>query len=374
MRVLLIVNTSASFVTARARVVIHKALSADHEVILKETNRRGHATRLAQGAAADGLDVAVVLGGDGTLNEAANGLAGSPTALAVLPGGSTNVFARTLGMANDPIEATSQLLSALAAGSVQRVGLGELNGRYFLFHAGMGFDAAVVRRVEEMAGLKRYFGPALFIVATLLTWAKGYERHRPAFSLRAGATLVDDAYFSICLNTDPYTFLGSRPLHIAPETSFATPLSMVTFESLSLATMMPMLVTALGEGTGTARRRHVSLMTGLEGATIKGYGPVPYQLDGDYVGEADHIELRWAAEALSIVVPTAAGATIAQKQAGSAVRPVAEAAGTGGTRGTRGTGGVGPPGAAEGTGEPGAAKAFSSDEAPKLGAPNQKPK
>lgn len=187
MRLLLIVNTSASFVTARARVVIHKALSADHEVILKETNRRGHATRLAQGAAADGLDVAVVLGGDGTLNEAANGLAGSPTALAVLPGGSTNVFARTLGMANDPIEATSQLLSALAAGAgaVRRVGLGELNGRYFLFHAGVGFDAAVVRRVEEMASLKRYFGPALFILATLLTWAKGYERHQPAFSVRA---------------------------------------------------------------------------------------------------------------------------------------------------------------------------------------------
>ena len=120
MRLLLIVNTSASSVTARARVVIHKALSADHDVVLKETNRRGHAARLAQGAAADGMDAVVVLGGDGTLNEAANGLAGSPTALGVLPGGSTNVFARTLGMANDPIEATSQLLSALAARSVER--------------------------------------------------------------------------------------------------------------------------------------------------------------------------------------------------------------------------------------------------------------
>ncbi len=308
MRLLLIVNTSASFVTARARVVIHKALSADHEVTLKETNRRGHATRLAQGAAADGLDVAVVLGGDGTLNEAANGLAGSPTALAVLPGGSTNVFARTIGMANDPIEATSQLLSALAAGSgaVRRVGLGELNGRYFLFHAGVGFDAAVVHRVEEMASLKRYFGPALFILATLLTWAKGYERHQPAFSVRAGETLVDDAYFSVCLNTDPYTFLGSRPLHLAPATSLATPLSLVTFQSLSLATMIPMLVTALGQGAGTARRRKVSLVTGLDGATIKGYGPVQYQLDGDYVGESEQIELRWAAEALSVVVPVTA--------------------------------------------------------------------
>jgi diacylglycerol kinase family enzyme len=304
MRLLLIVNTSASFVTTRARVVIHKALSADHEVILKETNRRGHATRLAQGAAADGLDAAVVLGGDGTLNEAANGLVGSPTALGVLPGGSTNVFARTLGMANEPIEATSQLLSALAAGSVQRVGLGELNGRYFLFHAGVGFDAAVVRRVEELAPLKRYAGPALFIVATVLTWAKGEERRRPAFSVRAGETFIDDGYFSVCLNTDPYTFLGRRPLHLAPGTSLSTPLSLVTFQSLGLGTLLPMLVRAMGQGTKPGRR-NVPAVTGLMSATIKGYRPVPYQLDGDFVGEADQIELGWAADALSLVVPVA---------------------------------------------------------------------
>src|ERR671912_1976787 len=113
MRVLLLVNSSASSVTPRSRVVIQKALSADHDVTLAETSRRGHATRLAQGAAADGVDVVVVLGGDGTLNEAANGLAGTETALAPLPGGSTNVFARTLGIADDPVEATGQLLSSL---------------------------------------------------------------------------------------------------------------------------------------------------------------------------------------------------------------------------------------------------------------------
>ena len=116
MRVLLVVNSSASSVTARGRVVITKALSADHDVTVAETTRRGHATRLAQGAAADGVDVVVVLGGDGTLNEAANGLAGTDTALAALPGGSTNVFARTLGLPDDPIEATGVLLDALADG------------------------------------------------------------------------------------------------------------------------------------------------------------------------------------------------------------------------------------------------------------------
>src|SRR5215207_4465437 len=117
MKVLLIVNSSASSVTARGKVVIQKALSADHDVTVAETRRRGHATRLALDAAADDTEVVVVLGGDGTLNEAANGLAGSDTALAALPGGSTNVFARTIGLPNDPIEATGDLLAALAARS-----------------------------------------------------------------------------------------------------------------------------------------------------------------------------------------------------------------------------------------------------------------
>src|SRR6185312_16629306 len=124
---MLLVNSSASSVTARGRVMIQKALSADHEVTLAETSRRGHATRLAQGAAADGVEVVVVLGGDGTLNEAANGLAGSATALAALPGGSTNVFARTIGTPPDPIEATGSLLAALARGSVRPIGLGSVN-------------------------------------------------------------------------------------------------------------------------------------------------------------------------------------------------------------------------------------------------------
>src|SRR5688500_14186112 len=114
MRLLLLVNSSASSVTPRSRVVIGKALSADHDVTVAETSRRGHATRLAQGAAADGYEVVVALGGDGTINEAANGLAGGPCALGVLPGGSTNVFARTIGLANDPVEATGQLLAALS--------------------------------------------------------------------------------------------------------------------------------------------------------------------------------------------------------------------------------------------------------------------
>ena len=115
LRILLVVNAFASSVTARNTVVVHRELSQRHEVEIVETNRRGHATRFAQDAARRGLDVVIGFGGDGTLNEVATGVAGTDTALGVLPGGSTNVFARTLGLENDP------LLRAKAQGLMSRV-------------------------------------------------------------------------------------------------------------------------------------------------------------------------------------------------------------------------------------------------------------
>mgnify|MGYP006359240931 CR=1 FL=1 len=114
------VNAFASSVTARNTVVVHRALAADrghggNEVEVVETNRRGHATRFAQDAARRGVDVVIGFGGDGTLNEVATGVAGTDTALGVLPGGSTNVFARTIGMPNDPVLAVEQLAAGIAA-------------------------------------------------------------------------------------------------------------------------------------------------------------------------------------------------------------------------------------------------------------------
>jgi diacylglycerol kinase family enzyme len=310
MRLLLLVNTSASSVTARGRVVIQKALSADHDITVAETSRRGHASRLAQGAAADGLDGVIVLGGDGTLNEAANGLAGSGTALGVLPGGSTNVYARTIGMTNDPIEATGELLGALARRSTRRVALGKVNGRYFLFNVGIGFDAAVVEQVERRPALKRYAGHALFVYASFVTWSRHYDRSRPRFAVtttpRAGPpAVVDDAYFAICQKTNPYTFLGTRPLDVAAEAGFDTGLSLVAFRSLDLATMLGAAFSALRGGRRLTRHRRVTHAADLDEIVITGYGPFPYQVDGDYLGDVNRLVLSWEPDALTLVVPGA---------------------------------------------------------------------
>src|SRR4051794_18367609 len=304
MRLLLLVNASASAVTARGRVVIQKALSADHEVTFAETSRRGHASRLAQGAAADGIDVVVVLGGDGTLNEAANGLAGTATALGVLPGGSTNVFARTIGTPADPIEATGSLLAALARGSVRPIGPGSVNGRYFLFHVGGGFDAAVVAQVERRAELKRYAGHPLFVWAGLATWFRHYDRSRPRFSVRyePGDEVVDDGYMTVVQNTNPYTYLGSRPLDTAPDAGLDQPLTAITYRAVDARTMLSSIVAAL-RGGGVGGVRKIAYRAGLTGVEITGYGPVPYQVDGDYLGDVESLRFRYEPDTLRLVVP-----------------------------------------------------------------------
>jgi diacylglycerol kinase family enzyme len=302
-KILLIVNSQASSVTARSRVVIQKALSADHDVTLAETSRRGHATRLAQGAAADGTEVVVVLGGDGTLNEAANGLAGTRCALAALPGGSTNVFARTIGLPNDPIEATGATLDALARRSIRRVGLGSLNGRYFLFHVGLGFDAAVVAQVERRAGLKRYAGHPLFVYAGFATWFRHYDRTRPRFAVcHADGTVIDDAYLAICLNTNPYTYLGNRPLNLAPEATLDRGLAMVTLRTLRFGPTMAVIGSALARGRHLRSSRWTDHRTDLTSIVIEGHGPFPYQVDGDHLGDIEHVELTHVPDILDLVV------------------------------------------------------------------------
>jgi len=304
-KILLIVNAAASSVTLRARVLVQKALSSDHEVQVVETSRRGHAARLAQHAAAQGVDLVVVFGGDGTLNEAANGLAGSESALAPLPGGSTNVFARTLGLSDDPVEATTAILDALARGSTRRVGIGSVNRRYFLFHCGVGFDAAVVEQVERRSGLKRYAGHPLFIYAAMDTWMRHYDRKRPHFQVKFDdGSAVDDGYFAICCNTDPYTYLGTRPLHLAPDATLDDPLTMVTIRTLKLRRLGRLAGSALfGRGSKLQHSRHVDYRPRVRAASVTSDRPFPYQVDGDFLGHVRSLEFRYEPDALRLIVP-----------------------------------------------------------------------
>lgn len=300
----LIVNPFASSVTRRSRVMIQRRIAAEHELDIIETTKRGHAIRLAYGAARAGSDLVVALGGDGTINEAANGVLGLPTAVAPLPGGSTNVLARILGFPNDPVEATSVLLEALDSNRLVDAGVGLANGRVFLFHCGAGFDAAVVERVEHRGPLKRYAGHALFLAATVDTWLRGVDRRHPWFRITSpDAEIPGGAHLAVALNCNPYTFLGHRPLDLAPEAGLHTPLSLVALHSMRLPAVVKAAATALGDDCGLADTGATSHVTNIHKAEIVGYRPFPYQLDGESFGPVDRLNLDYRPKSIRLVVP-----------------------------------------------------------------------
>lgn len=300
------VNSFASSVTARNTVVVHRRLARGHDVEVVETNRRGHATRFAHDAARRGVDVVIGYGGDGTLNEVATGIAGTDTALGVLPGGSTNVFARTLGMPNDPVAAADLLAGGLDVGDLRPIGLGRVNGRFFCFHTGIGFDAAVVSAVEQRASLKRWLGHPLFIWAGVSTWARGYDRHEPHFRLEAeGHGVIDDGYFSIVLNTNPYTYLGNRPLDLSPAATLERGLVVVTFRTMRVSSILRGLGSALGGG-GVTTSDDLVEWRDVDRMVVSHHEPFPYQLDGDYLGNVDRLEFDHVPDAVQLVFPQSA--------------------------------------------------------------------
>ena len=219
--------------TARQRDVLVHALAADAKLEVEETANRGHAAALACRAMRDGVDVVVALGGDGTVNEVVNGLLTDGVhpevpALGVVPGGSTNVFARALGLPNDPVEATSVLIDALATGRSRRIGLGLADDRYFLFTAGLGYDAAVVEAVEAHRRRGKTSTHALYVRTAVRTFfAENRRRAELRLQLPDGSS-IDDLHMALVNNCDPWTYLGNRPVSPTPQASFDSGLDVYT--------------------------------------------------------------------------------------------------------------------------------------------------
>ena len=304
LRILLVVNSFASSVTARNTVIVHRRLSRGHDVEVVETNRRGHATRFAHDAARRGVDVVIGFGGDGTLNEVATGIAGTDTALGVLPGGSTNVFARTLGMPNDPVEAADHLANGIDAADLRPIGLGQVNGRYFCFHTGVGFDAAVVERVERRGSLKRWLGHPLFIWAGLSTWLTGYDHRTPHFRLerrrrpRRRRRLLHDR-------------AQHEPVHV-PRQPAARPVAggharpgpggdHVHHDERGA--ILTSLAGAL-RGGGVKPADHLDIRIDVEHLVVEHETPFPYQVDGDALGSTKRLEFTHVPDAVQLVFPS----------------------------------------------------------------------
>jgi diacylglycerol kinase family enzyme len=314
-RLLLVVNPTASSVTPEVRAAVADALSVRHDVAVADTSARDHAASLARAAADDGTDAVVVLAGDGTLNEAAQGLAGTDTALVALPGGSTNVFARTLGSALDPLDACAQLLPSLdGAPRRVRVGVGVADGghgdRRFLFHLGAGFDAATVREMEERhAHFKRHLAHPAFAVAAVDTWLHRYDRSTRIAVVpadRDGLPRHDERVvgpYAVVSNSDPYTYVGRRRVTIAPDAALDRALAVTVFRNLHAGVLLR------AAASGVARARYVSTAPDIVqigdagGATLTSDAAFPWQVDGDHLGETTAVRVRYEPDALTLILP-----------------------------------------------------------------------
>ncbi|MEZ5228110.1 MAG: diacylglycerol kinase family protein [Acidimicrobiales bacterium] len=311
MRLSLIINPAASSVSARSRVIIQKGLSSKHELTVHETSRQGHATRLAHRSMKEGADVVVTLGGDGTVNEAVNGLLGTSTAVAPLPGGSTNVFARAIGYPNNAVEATKVLLASLEtpetrARSISPGSVGIANDRAFVFHVGAGFDAAVVTRVERRSPLKKYAGHPWFIASAIATLTSEQQRQLSLAVRTDDGRLLTDAKMAVALNVNPYTFLGNTPISLAPEAGLDQPLSLVATTSLALTKVLPGISSTLRRSTqGLPSSGPFAHWPGVQGAYITSTQPFTYQLDGEPMPPVTSLRLANRPTAVRFVLPLA---------------------------------------------------------------------
>ncbi len=289
-----------------------------------QTRYRGHATSLAAQARNDGFGLVLTLGGDGTVNEAVNGILGDATAsaaagdpaaagaalggtaddvpaLAALPGGNANVFTRAAGLPADPVDATGQVLQALAEGRYRRVGLGLAGDRYFTFHAGLGLDAEVVRAVDGHRARGRAATTVLYLRMILRQFYRVTDRRHPALTLeRDGHPPAGPLFLGIVSNTAPWTYLGRRPVYTSPEAAFERGLDLFALRSLGTVNTLRTASQLLSAARGPHGRSVLILHDQAE-MTLSAARPVAFQLDGEYVGERESVRFLSVPDALRIV-------------------------------------------------------------------------
>ncbi len=307
-RMLIIVNPYATTVSDRLRHLVVYALQGRFEVDAVNTEARGHAIELCREAAHEGYDVVVAFGGDGTVNEAANGLIGSPagsspTPLCCLPGGSANVFAKMLGIPGDVVDATEHLLAMADDWRPRKVDLGVVNGRCFTFASGLGLDASVVERVDANPRMKARLGPYFFMWMAIRTLLRRYQLSPPRMQVQAGGKTFD-AVTTIVQNGPPFTYFQNRPIEIVDGAALdsgalaggvlhrATPLSMTGIAWRAFSSRAR--VAAHRQVTGLPELREMVVRSADE-------RPLPLQVDGDYLGEVAEAHYSVMPRALTVI-------------------------------------------------------------------------
>jgi diacylglycerol kinase family enzyme len=287
-RMLVIVNPYATTMSDRVKSLVVYALQGRYDVQAVDTQAKGHAIELCREAAHEGYDVVVAFGGDGTVNEAANGLVHSPTPLTCLPGGATNVFCRMLGIPGDIVDATEHLLRVADDWRPRPIDLAHVNGRAFTFSGGIGLDASVVRRVDAHPRLKTRLKQWYFAWAAVSTFTKDYVIRPPRLEASVdGETL--HGVTVVVQNGNLYTYFGSRPLHVAEDVELDDgTVGVMVLERAAPIDIPTVTARLLSERLRMVDHRRVSGFTTSGDIRVDSADgrAVPIQVDGDYIGDA----------------------------------------------------------------------------------------
>ncbi|WP_063001408.1 diacylglycerol/lipid kinase family protein [Nocardia mikamii] len=332
MRTLLIVNPNATSTTPATRDLLAHALESRTQLIVAHTQHRGHAAELAQWATDAEMDLIVVHGGDGTVNETVNGFlplpqpgasASDPAGaaesaahragtwiprLGVIPGGSANVFARSLGIEADPVAATNQLIDLLsldggdAHAGDRRIGLMVADGRWCAFSAGVGLDADVCEAIDRSRAAGHAATPARYLRTTVRQFFRA-KRREPAITVRVpGHDPVPGVHYAFVTNTSPWTYLDSTPVRTNPGTTFERGLGVFAMRTMGV---LPTLSVArqLLASDGDPKARNLFRVDDVSSVRIEADDEVGLQIDGDFIGRRNVVDFTSVPEVLEVVAP-----------------------------------------------------------------------
>lgn len=308
-RMLIIVNPYATTVSNRLKNLVVYALESRYDVEAIDTEASEHAIEIGRDAGHGEYDIVVAFGGDGTLNEVANGLAGTDVPVSMLPGGSTNVVCRTLGIPNDVVDATEHLISIADDFRPRKIDLGRINGRHFVFACGMGLDASVVKRVDSHPRLKARAGRWYFTWAAISGFYREYLRNPVRMAVELEGTRFE-GITTVLQNSDPFTYFGERPVRVCDGAALDNgTLSLAVLRRSAQRDMPTFAARVLGERMRASAHRQIDHAEGVTEALVQSLSTdedgtlrrFPVQVDGDYIGDFAELKASVEPRALTIV-------------------------------------------------------------------------
>ncbi len=309
--------------SGREAGLVVRELGSRLELETAQTQYRGHARELAAASAAQGYDLVVTFGGDGTVNEVVNGLMTAPVpdytgpphgaagtadiaeatarpAIAPVPGGGANVFSRSLGLPPDPAAAVRQILAATRTRTRRTIGLGAAGERYFTFSAGLGVDAEVMADVDRLRAKGRQASTMLYLRTALRRYYVT-DRRRPALTLDApGQPPIKGLFMGVVTNSSPWTYLGNRPVRPAPHSDFNSGLDLFALRRLRTLTTLAALGHMMHTNEQLPSGRDVVSAAALSELAFRADRPIAFHIDGEYLGETEEVTFRFAPDALRV--------------------------------------------------------------------------